>query len=91
MNVNMESVMMMLKFAGGMLAILGIVYALACVTPRLAKIVDKMRKKKPEAPEEESFPDVKGLYDAQTEAPAEEETDSVKGIYDLHKKEASDK
>lgn len=70
MKFNTDSVMLMLKFAGGMLAILAIVFGLACATPWLAKQIDKMRKKKPEAPEEESFPDVKGIYDAQIETPA---------------------
>lgn len=87
MEINMTSLVMMLKFAGGMLGILAVVFGLACATPWLAKQVDKLRKKKPEA-DGESLPDVPGLYDAQTEKSEDAgEENTVKGIYDAHKKE----
>lgn len=95
MEVNWDSVVMMVKFAGGMLGILAIVYILACVTPWLAKKVDKLRGKAPaveKMPENIEEAAVKGLYDAQKKASDEkEEPYEVKGIYDVNKKEASEK
>ncbi len=66
MNVNYESLFMMLKFAGAMLGILLVVFILALLTPVLAKKVDKLFKKDDlNAKKGNDFPDVKGIYDAQ--------------------------
>ncbi len=64
MNVNYDSLFMMLKFAGAMLGILLVVFILAVLTPVLAKRVDKLFKKDVSGGQKD-FPDVKGIYDAQ--------------------------
>lgn len=82
MEFNMESVVLMVKFAVSMLGLLGIVFLLACATPKIAKWVDGIRNKKNAQPENKDgndFPDVTGLYDPQTEAPGEEAEEEQPG------------
>lgn len=67
MKVNTESLMITLRYAGLMLLVLGLVFVIAIITPRLEKIVKKLFPKKPERVQEEKRPekDVIGIYDAQ--------------------------
>lgn len=65
--MNTDSVQMMLSYAGKMILILGIVFAIALLTPWMAKQVRKVlpQKKSPERVENEKDKDVNGIYDAQ--------------------------
>lgn len=93
MEANWDSVWLMLKFAGAMLGILALVYILACITPWLAKKIDRIRGKAParENPadsQEEAA--VKGIYDVQKKEAGEAENPfEVKGVYDFNKDKAS--
>jgi hypothetical protein len=47
LNLNRETLFLMLKFGGGMLLILLLVWGIAVITPKLAKIVDRIFGIKP--------------------------------------------
>lgn len=68
MNINFDTLWMMLKFAGMMLGILMLVFVIAAVTPKLAKLFDKRSKPSPARVED----GVKGIYDPQIESAPEE-------------------
>ncbi|HNX64098.1 MAG TPA: hypothetical protein PKI60_02795 [Oscillospiraceae bacterium] len=78
MNINTESLGILMKYAGLMLLILLLVFVIAVLTPKLSKIVEKFLPKKP-VPErvgEETKPDVQGIYDPQTDENNEKNTDN---------------
>lgn len=84
MNINYESLFMMLKFAAAMLGLLLVIYLLARLTPWAAKKIDKLFSKKPnpervETKISDEFPDVKGLYDAQLPEIDESKHDNING------------
>lgn len=70
MNINFDTLWMMLKFAGLMLGLLMLVFVIAAVTPKLAKLIDKYRKPSPERVED----GVRGIYDPQIESKPDEGT-----------------
>lgn len=73
MDINYDSLWMMVKFAAIMLGLLLLVFVLAVLTPRIAKIADKLFAKNKKTPPErvdsftaENSAEIKGIYDAQT-------------------------
>lgn len=71
LKINFESLEMMLKFGGICILILMLVFFLAVITPKLAKITDNIRakgKKKTdvtEKAENDDYNHVRGIYDPQ--------------------------
>jgi hypothetical protein len=47
LNLNRDTLFLMLKFGGGMLLILLLVWGIAVITPKLAKIIDRIFGLKP--------------------------------------------
>lgn len=78
MNINTESLGILLKYAGLMLLILLLIFVIAVLTPKLSKIVEKFlpQKSNPERVEEETKTDVSGIYDPQTDENNEKNTDN---------------
>ncbi len=76
-----ESVLMMLRFGGYALIILLVVFVIAVLTPKLAKLVDKIaaKGKSPARVEDNNFPDVKGIYDGDSPSDKEEEKTNENG------------
>ena len=70
-----ESVLMMARFGGYALLIILVVFVIAVLTPKLAKLVDKIaaKGKSPARVEDNNFPDVKGIYDGDSPSDKEEE------------------
>ena len=76
-----ESVLMMARFGGYALIILLVVFVIAVLTPKLAKLVDKIaaKGKSPARVEDNNFPDVKGIYDGDSPSDKEEEKTNENG------------
>lgn len=76
-----ESVLMMARFGGYALLIILVVFVIAVLTPKLAKLVDKIaaKGKSPARVEDNNFPDVKGIYDGDSPSDKEEEKTNENG------------
>lgn len=81
LEVNMESVWLMLRYALGMILIMGLVFVLALLTPRIARLLGKWFPKMNKLPQEGQAPPSGGDEKADQEAsgPAEYQ---VTGPYD---------
>lgn len=78
MNINTESLGILLKYAGLALLILLAVFVIAVITPKLSKIVEKFlpQKPNPERVGEDTKTEVQGIYDPQIAENNEKNTDN---------------
>ena len=70
MSINYDTLFLMLKFAGAMIALLMLIFLIAVLTPKLAKLSQKIIRPRDEKPSDGAGParvedNVKSIYDAQ--------------------------
>lgn len=80
MSINYDTLFLMLKFAGAMIALLMLIFLIAVLTPKLAKLSQKIfRPRDDNISPARVEDDVKGIYDAQRDSDSGNDENQPKG------------